>query len=150
MRLARLAMVVGLAALAVACSDPRDGGSGDGGGGGSAVSGPAVSGPEGWTRLAPTDLERMLEEEDVYLVNVHVPDEGDIRGTDASIPYTDVASRVDELPTDGDPVLVLYCRSGNMSTQAAQDLVDAGVSGFYELEGGFIAWTEAGLPFEAP
>jgi rhodanese-related sulfurtransferase len=35
-----------------------------------------------------------------------------------------------------------------MSTQAAQDLVDAGVSGFYELEGGFIAWSGAGLPFE--
>jgi len=137
MRLARLAMAVGLAALLVACSGSQDAGSGQGGG--PAGGAPAVSGPEGWRRLAPAELERMLEEEDVYLVNVHVPDEGDIPGTDASIPYAEIASRVDELPTDGDPVLVLYCRSGNMSTQAAQDLVDADVSGFYELEGGFIA-----------
>jgi rhodanese-related sulfurtransferase len=147
MRISRLVLVVtvGLAAVLAACSSSEDAGSGENG-----AAGPAVSGPGGWTRLAPAELQRMLEEEDVYLVNVHVPDEGDIPGTDATVPYTEIAARIDELPTDGDPKLVLYCRSGNMSTQAAQDLVDAGVQGLYELEGGFIAWTQAGLPFDAP
>jgi rhodanese-related sulfurtransferase len=35
-----------------------------------------------------------------------------------------------------------------MSTQAAQEMLDAGASGFSELEGGFIEWEAAGLPFE--
>jgi rhodanese-related sulfurtransferase len=140
MRFTRLAIVTAtmLAMALAACS------SSDGGGGAAANGGP------GWTRLSPTELQQMLEQEDVYLVNVHVPYEGDIPGTDASISYAEIASRVAELPTSGDPKLVIYCRSGNMSTQAAQELIDAGVSGFYELEGGFIAWNEAGLPFEAP
>jgi phage shock protein E len=143
MRLTKAA-VVGLAVLALAlgaCSDGGGSADGDLGGGDADM---------GWTRVSPAELDEMLMGEDVYLVNVHVPDEGDIPGTDATIAYTEIASRVDELPTGGDPKLVLYCRSGTMSTQAAQDLVDAGVSGFYELDGGFIAWNEAGLPFEAP
>jgi len=105
----------------------------------------AADGP-GWTRLSSQELSDMMATEDVYLVNVHVPYEGQIVGTDAHISYTEIASRLDELPTD--QTVVIYCRSGNMSTQAAQEMLDAGASGFSELEGGFIEWEAAGLPFE--
>lgn len=105
----------------------------------------AADGP-GWTRLSSQELSDMMATEDVYLVNVHVPYEGEIVGTDAHISYTEIASRLDELPTD--QTVVIYCRSGNMSTQAAQEMLDAGASGFSELEGGFIEWEAAGLPFE--
>lgn len=105
----------------------------------------ATDGP-GWTRLSSQELSDMMATEDVYLVNVHVPYEGEIGGTDAHISYTEIASRLDELPTD--QTVVIYCRSGNMSTQAAQEMLDAGASGFSELEGGFIEWEAAGLPFE--
>lgn len=138
MRFAKIPIVLAVAVvLLVACSSGEDG---DGGAGSDL----------GWTRVSTTELQEMLDQEDVYLVNVHVPFEGDIPGTDATIPYTEIASRVDELPTGGDPKLVIYCRSGSMSTQAGQDLVDAGITGFYELDGGFIAWNAAGLPFEGP
>jgi rhodanese-related sulfurtransferase len=103
---------------------------------------------DGWTRLSPQELSDLMASEDVFLVNVHVPYEGEIPGTDAHIPYTELAARADELPAG--PTLVLYCRSGNMSTQAARDLVAAGRSGFYELDLGFTAWEDAGLPFEGP
>ncbi len=102
---------------------------------------------EGWTRLSPRELSDLMAGEDVFLVNVHVPYEGEIPGTDVHIPYTELVDRMDELPAE--QTLVLYCRSGNMSTQAAQDLVAAGRTGFYELDSGFVAWNEAGLPFEA-
>ena len=105
----------------------------------------AADGP-GWTRLSSQELSDMMAAEDVYLVNVHVPYEGEIVGTDAHISYTEIASRLDELPAD--QTVVIYCRSGNMSTQAAQEMLDAGASGFSELEGGFIEWEAAGLPFE--
>lgn len=100
-----------------------------------------------WTRLSPSQLDQKLAAEDVFLVNVHVPYEGEIPGTDAFIPYTVIVSRVDELPDD-ESTLVLYCRSGSMSTDAAEDLVAAGSTGFFELDGGFNAWQAAELPFE--
>lgn len=107
----------------------------------------ADGGLEGWTRLSPQELSDLMAREDVFLVNVHVPYEGEIPGTDVHIPYTELVNRMDELPAD--QTLVLYCRSGNMSTEAAEDLVAAGRTGFYELDHGFVAWNEADLPFEA-
>jgi len=100
-----------------------------------------------WTVITPTQLEDMMAKQNVYLVNVHVPFEGQIAGTDAFIPYTDIAGRLDELPFAKQPV-VIYCRSGNMSTEAAQAMVDAGAPQFYELGGGFYAWQDAGYPLQ--
>lgn len=128
--------VLSLALVAVLVLASCSNGSGEAGDGGDL----------GWTRLSPQELNDLMASEDVYLVNVHVPNEGQIPGTDAHIPYTELAERAAELPTDR--TLVLYCRSGNMSTQAAADLVAAGRTGFYELDRGFIAWNDAGLPFE--
>lgn len=110
------------------------GGSDEGGGG------------AGWERVSPSALQERMGAEDVYLVNVHVPYEGEIPGTDAFISYLDITSQLDALPDDG--TVVIYCRSGNMSTQAAQEMVDAGFTDFAELDGGFIAWEADGLPFE--
>lgn len=106
------------------------------------------NGGAGWTRVEAPVLAERLSGGGVFLVNVHVPDEGQIPGTDAFIPYTEIASRMDELPSDGS--LVIYCRSGNMSTEAAQELIDRGFTAFTELEGGYVAWREAGLPFDGP
>lgn len=116
-----------------ACGDSEE--TADGGGGGA-----------GWERVSPAALQERMASEDVYLVNVHVPYEGEIPETDAFISYLDITSQLDALPDDGS--LVIYCRSGNMSTQAAQEMVDAGFTDFAELEGGFIDWEAQGLPFE--
>jgi rhodanese-related sulfurtransferase len=133
----KLGMVLAAALILASCSSTDEGTSGQ------------MDDGLGWTRISSQELSEMMAAEDVYLVNVHVPYEGEISSTDAHISYTEIASRLGELPTSGDPKLVIYCRSGNMSTQAAQEMVDAGVTGFYELEGGFTAWEAAGLPFDA-
>lgn len=110
-------------------------------------SGESPSGTEGaWKTIDPAQLNDMLQHGDIFLVNVHVPYEGEIAGTDAFIPYRQIASRIDELPSDTSK-LVIYCRTGTTSRIAAQALVDAGVTGFYELAGGYNAWIAAGLPF---
>ena len=106
----------------------------------------AAAGGAGWDRVTPQALEERMASEDVHLVNVHIPYEGEIPGTDAFISYTEVVDRLGELPDDGS--LVIYCRSGNMSTQAAQEMVDVGFTEFVELEGGYQAWQAEGLPFE--
>jgi len=108
---------------------------------------PGAGSAQGFTVLTPQQLHDMMAGQDVYLVNVHVPYEGEITGTDAFIPYTEIASQLDKLPFDAEPV-VIYCRSGVTSQQAVEAMVAAGAPAFYELEGGYTAWQAAGYPFE--
>ncbi len=102
-----------------------------------------------YTQVTPAELQAMLEAKDFPLINVHIPYEGEIEGTDAHIPYTEIVQTLDrpgELQAAKDAKVVIYCRSGNMSTQAAQELVQAGYTNLWELGGGMIAWKDAGLP----
>lgn len=108
---------------------------------------PETAGVEGsHERLAPAELASLLAAGDPWLVNVHVPYEGEIEGTDAFIAYDRIGERIDELPSDRDAAIVVYCRTGRMSSIAAETLVGMGYTGIRELDGGFEAWRAAGLP----
>ncbi|MCC7368746.1 MAG: rhodanese-like domain-containing protein [Chloroflexi bacterium] len=114
--------------------------------------GMAASGPQtapsagGFRNVGPAELQQILGSSDPVLVDVHVPNEGYLAGTDARIPYTEVAARIGELPADRDAPIVLYCMSGRMSEIAARRLVDLGYRNVAHLAGGMVAWREAGLP----
>ena len=101
---------------------------------------------KGFTDITVAELSTMLESKDFLFVNTHIPYEGEIAGTDAFIPYDELEQYADQLPADKDARIVLYCRSGRMSEIAATALVQQGYSNVYELDGGMIAWEEAGLP----
>lgn len=107
-----------------------------------------VAGGEYRDILVP-ELQAMLENKDFPMINVHVPFAGDLPNTDASIRYDEIANNLDQLPADKDARIVLYCRSGPMSEEAAATLVGLGYTDVYNLVGGFNAWVEAGLPLAA-
>lgn len=90
----------------------------------------------------------MLESKDFLFVNTHIPFDGDIPNTDLSMPFNEIEQYLDQLPSDKGAKIVLYCRSGNMSTDAAEQLVKLGYTNVYELDGGFNAWEVAGLAIE--
>ncbi len=98
---------------------------------------------EGYTDLSVEQLAALLETQDVTLVNVHIPYEGELPGTDLFIPYDEIEDHLAELP-DRDAPIVLYCRSGSMSASAATVLAREGYTNVMELDGGFDAWRAAG------
>jgi rhodanese-related sulfurtransferase len=110
----------------------------------------AVPGGAYWN-ISVAELQRM-ETSDLGapLVNVHIPFQGDIAGTDASIAFNEIENHLGELPADKNAPVVLYCRSGPMSVRAATTLAGLGYTRVYSLVGGFNAWAAAGLPMINP
>ncbi len=94
------------------------------------------------------ELKTLMENKDFTLVNVHIPFEGNLPNTDLSIPYDTVSQNVGQLPVDKSSKIILYCRSGRMSTIAAQELVKLGYTNIWNLDSGMAAWEQAGQPIE--
>ncbi len=101
-----------------------------------------------YTDISVEELRDMMAHDDFLLVNVHIPFEGDIPGTDLSIPFDEVAEHLDQLPRDRNAPIVLYCRSDRMSEEAAATLAELGFTHLYNLDGGFRAWTAAGYELD--
>jgi phage shock protein E len=94
--------------------------------------------------ITPNQLAQELKTEDFTLLNVKTPYVGEIEGTDLWIPYDQLKARASELPADKGTKIVVYCRSGVESAQAAQTLLDLGYTNVWNLEGGMNAWQASG------
>ncbi|GAA4317041.1 rhodanese-like domain-containing protein [Compostibacter hankyongensis] len=95
--------------------------------------------------ITVAELKKRLDKgEDVRLVDVREPyehEEFNIGGI--LLPLGDIrAMMVDELEPYKDDELVLYCRSGNRSGQAAMLLETMGFTNVVNLEGGMLKWQE--------
>ena len=103
-----------------------------------------------YQNITPDELNSMSEDKDFVFVNVHIPFAGNISNTDLSIPYDQINSPeyLNQLPTDNNAKIVLYCRSGRMSEIAATELVALGYSNIWNLDGGMVAWEQAGYEIE--
>jgi rhodanese-related sulfurtransferase len=98
--------------------------------------------------ISVTDLQTLMKNKDFTLVNVHIPFEGNLPKTDLSIPYDTIGQNLNKLPADKNSKIFLYCRSGRMSTIAANELVKLGYINIWNLDGGMAAWEQAGQPIE--
>jgi rhodanese-related sulfurtransferase len=115
-----------------------------------AVSGSPVSVDGGtYHNISAGELNAMLGNKDFILINVHIPFDGNIAGTDKSIPYDEISQDLSLLPADKNAKIVLYCRSGHMSAIAAQVLVKLGYTNIWNLDGGMQAWQQAGYEIQS-
>ena len=105
----------------------------------------------GWdtlVRMTPVELHTALEAKDFVLINVHIPREGEIPGTDVHIAYTNVDAIEDYLGHDHCANVVLYCKTGPMSVSAGNALIGRGYRRVRDLLGGMNAWETAGYPLD--
>lgn len=103
-----------------------------------------------YTSVNADELNTILKNKDFVFINVHIPFEGNIAGTDLSIAYDQITDPVNlaQLPVDKNAKIVLYCRSGRMSAIAAEALVKQGYTNIWDLAGGMVAWEQAGYELE--
>ena len=97
----------------------------------------------GYAQISQEEAREMMEREDGHIVvDVRREDEyaeGHIPGA-ICIPNETIGdSQPEELPDMGQ-IILIYCRSGNRSKQAAKKLSDMGYTNIYEF-GGIIDWT---------
>jgi len=98
-------------------------------------------GSDMWRSVSQEEAMKMMEEETDYVIlDVRTQaeyDEGHIPGA-VLVPHDTIKGDVPELPHKKQLILV-YCRSGNRSKQAAQALADAGYESVVEF-GGISTW----------
>ena len=99
----------------------------------------------GVTLLGAQAYRQAIGAGEQFVVNVHVPYEGEIEGTDAFVPFDQIDQHLADLPADKDAPLYIYCRSGRMSAEATPVLQRLGYTNIIDLKGGMNAWREAGL-----
>ncbi len=99
--------------------------------------------------ISVEELHQALDsgQKDFLLINVHVPREGEIPGTDVHIAYTDVDALAGYIGQKDNPA-VLYCKSDAMSVTAGNALVERGYTAIRYLEGGMNAWVAAGYQLD--
>ena len=96
-----------------------------------------------YTQISQEQAKEMMTQEDGHvIVDVRRQDEydaGHIPGA-ILIPNESIGTEQPEELSDLDQIILIYCRSGNRSKQAAQKLFDMGYRNIYEF-GGIIDWT---------
>src|SRR5436190_18318895 len=100
-------------------------------------------------------LERVREEIDAgeaELIDVREQHEWDEAHLEAAthVPQGDLLDRIEELVPERSRRVLLYCRTDNRSSRAADALHGLGYANVAVLRGGIVGWQEAGLPVEAP
>jgi len=85
-----------------------------------------------------------------YVINVHIPDEGSLAGTELTLPFDQVEPRAAELPADRATPMAIYCMTDHMSGIAGKTLTVLGYTDVVELAGGMQAWQAAGRPIIPP
>jgi len=102
----------------------------------------------GYKSVSPAQLTSLINHDNALLVDVSPIgdfEKGHIIGSKSVVmsqfdPENKILAKVRELP------VVLVCRTGMSSSDAAKRLVKAGFSKVYWLDGGIAAWQQADLP----
>ena len=95
-----------------------------------------------YVNITAEEAKQLMDSEEGYIIlDVRAQeeyDEGHIPGA-ILIPHTEIDARAEEVLTDKDQLILVYCRSGRRSKLAAEALVELGYTNIKEF-GGIIDW----------
>jgi molybdopterin/thiamine biosynthesis adenylyltransferase/rhodanese-related sulfurtransferase len=102
--------------------------------------------------LIPTDEARAEIDTGTKLIDVREPHEWDEAHLERAthVPQGELLERIDDLVPDHSQRVLLYCRTDNRSTRAADALQGLGFENVAVMRGGIVGWQEAGFPVVAP
>lgn len=112
-----------------------------------AACGKAKSGGAAAPVINAAEAKALIDEGGITLVDVRRQDEYDAEHIEGAILVTldTIGKTQPEALPDLDAEILVYCRTGVRSAQAAQALVDIGYTNVKDM-GGITAWKEAGYP----
>lgn len=106
----------------------------------------------GYTQISQDEAMKMMQRDDGHIiVDVRRQDEydtGHIPGA-ILIPNESIGTEPPDMLPDLNQIILIYCRSGNRSKQAAQKLSDMGYANVYEF-GGIVGWAGEVVTNENP
>ena len=95
-----------------------------------------------YVNITAEEAKEIMDTEEGYIIlDVRTQeeyDEGHIPGA-ILIPHTEIEARAEEVLTDKDQLILVYCRSGRRSKIAAEALLELGYTNIKEF-GGIIDW----------
>jgi phage shock protein E len=103
--------------------------------------------------VSPAEAAEVIADDPTGLVvlDIRTPEEfNEARLADALMVdfyADDFAAQLDTL--DKDVPYVLYCNSGNRSSDAVKTMKDLGFVEVYEIDGGIVNWYDQGFPIES-
>lgn len=101
--------------------------------------------------VSAVEFEKAIKADSVQLLDVRSPQEfaeGHIAGAiNINVQSDDFRQRADK-ELSKDSTILVYCRSGRRSMDAAETLTELGYK-VVNLKGGIIEWNEKGLPVKA-
>ena len=102
-----------------------------------------AGGGETYRTITSDEAAKMLQEESIkFIVDVRTPEEyeaGHIPGA-INIPVESIGDEPPSMLPATDELVMVYCRTGKRSAQAAQQLVDLGYTNVVDF-GGIESWT---------
>jgi rhodanese-related sulfurtransferase len=100
--------------------------------------------PAEYKKITPEEaLEMMDVGENVIILDVRTQEEYDTGYIEGAIlsPDYEIAEKIEELVPDKDTAILIYCRSGRRSENAAKELLEMGYTNVYDFGGIETDWT---------
>jgi len=104
--------------------------------------------------ISPTEAAELLNDPpaDLVVLDVRTPDEfaGAHLADAVNLDYQAAGFAGELSALDRGASYLLYCRTSNRSAQVREMMSDLGFAEVYEIAGGIVAWTGAGLAVVVP
>jgi rhodanese-related sulfurtransferase len=97
-----------------------------------------------YKNISVDQFEKLMDQKDFTLINVHTPYQGEIDNSDLLIPFNAIDQYKNLLPKNKDAKIVVYCMGDQMSYVAAERLIKMGYTRVFNLQGGMLAWQNQG------